>query len=315
MSDSELIRSYPHPVLRPDSDDFVDTVFKVDWDEPKELPNAKYEFAFTVINTCEEIRNLIAEGKAVYMLRFVCKTTLSRQTFTFSEDVCRIQLSLPDFLNDVIITPMIVTLDDIENYSCEAFHPDYQGLEISVRMGDVLAISNPLYFEAPAAPEIQENPESIIRFRKSSYPNPPAIHIDDGAHCIYIELSPKMHEILQKIESDSSDREGRDSIIMSMFAIPALTEVLGRWFIADKIEEAEGNGLTWFKVIRDRFVKLGLISLDEYGKIITDEGYFTEIGEHPVTYAEYLLENPTEDASNALYNRILNIDDFEEEEE
>ena len=24
MSDSELIRSYPHPVLRPDSDDFID---------------------------------------------------------------------------------------------------------------------------------------------------------------------------------------------------------------------------------------------------------------------------------------------------
>ena len=314
MSDSELIRSYPHPVLRPDSDDFIDAVFRVDWDEPKELPNANYEFVFTVTNTCKEIRDLIAEGKAVYMLRFVCKTTLSRQTFTFSEDVCRIQLSLPDFLNDVIITPMIVTLDDIENYSCEAFHPDYRGLDISVCMGDVLAISTPLYFEAPAAPEIQENPESIIRFRKSSHSNPPTIQIDDGGHCIYIELSPKMHEILQKIGSDSSNWVGKDSIIMSMFAIPALTEVLGRWFTVDKIEEAEGNGLTWFKVIRDRFVKMGLISLDEYGKIITDEGYFIDIGERPVTYAEYLLENPTEDASNALYDRILNNDDFEEED-
>ena len=59
---------------------------------------------------------------------------------------------------------------------------------------------------------------------------------------------------------------------------------------------------------------MGLISLDEYGKIITDEGYFIDIGERPVTYAEYLLENPTEDASNALYDRILNNDDFEEED-
>lgn len=315
MSDSELIRSYPHPVLRPDSDDFIDAVFRVDWDEPKELPNSKYEFVFTVTNTCEEIRNLIAEGKAVYMLRFVCKTTLSRQTFTFSEDVCKIQLSLPDFLNDVIITPMIVTMDDIENYSCKSFHPDYHGLEISVRMGDVLAISNPLYFDAPATTEVQENPESILRFRKSNYSNPPKIQIDEGGHCIYIELAPEMHEILQKIGSDTSNNwVGKDSIIMSMFAIPALAEVLGRWFTAENIDEAEANGLTWFKVIRDRFVKLGFISLDEYGKIITDEGYFDEIGEHPVTYAEYLLENPTENASNALYERILNNGDFEEEE-
>ena len=314
MSDSELIRSYPYPVLRPDSDDFVDTVFKVDWDEPKELPNAKYEFVFTVTNTCKEIRDLITEGKAVYMLRFVCKTTLCRRTFTFSEDICRIQLSLPDFLNYVIITPMIVALNDIENYSCEAFHPDYQGLEISVRMGDVLAISHPLYFDAPAAPEIQENPESIIHFRKSNRPNPPTIQIDDGSHCIYIELSPDMHEILQKIGSDTSEWAGKEPIIMSMFAIPALAEVLGRSFTEDKIEDAEANGLTWFKVIRDRFVKLGLISLDEYGKIITDEGYFTEIGEHPITYAEYLLENPTECASKALYDMIMRTDDFEEEE-
>ena len=194
MSDSELIRSYPHPVLRPDSDDFIDAVFRVDWDEPKELPNAKYEFVFTVTNTCKEIRDLIAEGKAIYMLRFVCKTTLCRKTFTFSEDICRIQLSLPDFLNDVIITPMIVSLEDIENYSCEAFHPDYRGLEISVQMGDVLGIGNPLQFDAPTAPEVQENPESIIRFVKSSHKNPPKIQINDDGDCIYIlavfNLSP-----------------------------------------------------------------------------------------------------------------------------
>lgn len=314
MSDSELIRSYPHPVLRPDSDDFIDAVFRVDWDEPKELPNAKYEFVFTVTNTCKEIRDLIAEGKAIYMLRFVCKTTLCRKTFTFSEDICRIQLSLPDFLNDVIITPMIVSLEDIENYSCEAFHPDYRGLEISVQMGDVLGIGNPLQFDAPTAPEVQENPESIIRFVKSSHKNPPKIQINDDGDCIYIELAPELYEILSQIGDDNSAWDGKAPILMSMFAIPALVEVLGRWFTEERIEEIEAIGWTWFKAIRDRFVKLNILSLDENGNILTNEGYFSEIKSHPVEYAGYLLGNPAESSSKALYEMITLNDEIEEEE-
>lgn len=314
MSESELIRSYPHPVIRPDSDDFIDTVFHVDYTDLKELPNSKYECIFTVTNTCKEIRDLIAEGRAVYMLRLVCKTTLCRQTFTFNEDICKIQLSLPDFLNDVIITPMIVALDDIDNYSCEGFNPDYQGLEISVRMGDILAVSNPLHFDAPATPEVQENPESIIRFMKSRRPNPPKLQVNDEGHCLYIELAPEMYDILAQIGDDSSSWEGKAPILMSMFAIPALVEVLGRWFTAEKIEIIEAEGWNWFKVIRDRFVKFDIISLDDSGKILIDEGCFTEIGSHPLEYAGYLLGDPTESASKALYDMITYNAEIEEEE-
>ena len=314
MSDTEFVRSYPHPVIRPGSDDFIDAVFKVEWEPPKELPNAKYEVAFTVINTCKEIRDLIAEGKATYMLRLVCTTTLHRQTFTFSEDVCTIQFTLSDFLNDVIITPMIVALEDIDNYSCEAFHPDYRGLEISVRIGDVLGISEPLQFDAPASPEIQENPESIIRFIKNSRANPPSIQVNDEWDYLYIELAPEMYEILAQIGDDTSTWEGKAPIMMSMFAIPALVEVLGKWFTPNKIEDAEQDGRIWFKVIRDRFVKLNLLLLDDNGKIIIEDGGLEDIGAHPLKYAEYLLGNPTESSSTALYDMITYSDDIEEEE-
>lgn len=308
---NKLVRTYPFPVLRPDSDDFIDAEFSVDC-ETELLPTDKYSLVFSIVNTCPELKALVEDGKAVYTLRIICKTTMYRKTVTFIDEKYTVEIPRTDLLNEVSIYPMIISLEDIDNYSCDAFNPDYKGVSISVSVGDSLGVAKPICFDAQPQNEIGETPESIIKFGLLSNQETVCVSVADDSDYIYIKLRDDMRQKVFHLSNIYSMQCGKESLIWSLFAIPALTEVLAKWFSRNALEEsqAEAKAKMWFRVIRDKFESLEIIEVDrESGDIVLDARDFESIAAHPFEYAELLISSPLISSVENLFNMSTQVDD------
>jgi len=309
---NKLVQGYPHPVLRAGSDDFLDKIFLVS-DSPVIASNLHYIIELQITNTCDELRNLIRAGKATYALRIVCRTTMYRDFFMFSEETHKIHIPRKNLLHGVVLYPMIVALKDLDNYVCSSFHPDYQGMQIQVNAGDILGIADSICFDAPECTADDDAPESIIQFQKDGRNSVSSVKINDSGNKIIITLSSGLYDKTIILQNTNQHRPGISEMLMSMYAIPALTQVLATTFNDGVLEksQAEFSNQEWFRVIRDRFFELGVLYPNENGDIDIEKSEI-DISSHPYEYAEMLLNMPIHPAVNFITENL--VLDYEEDE-
>ncbi|MCK9343387.1 MAG: hypothetical protein M0P33_05710 [Massilibacteroides sp.] len=308
---NKLVQGYPHPVLRAGSDDLLDKIFLVS-DSPVIASNLHYIIELQITNTCDELRDLIRAGKATYALRIVCRTTMYRDFFMFSEETHKIHIPRKNLLHGVVLYPMIVALKDLDNYVCSSFHPDYQGMQIQVNAGDILGIADSICFDAPECTADDETLESIIQFQKDGKNSVSCVNINDSGNKITIKLSSDLYDKTIAIQNTNQHRPGISEMLMSMYAIPALTQVLATKFNESILEksQAEFANQEWFRVIRDRFFELEVLDSNEKGDIDLEKSE-VDISSNPYEYAEMLLNMPIHPAVNFIAEDLV---DYEEDE-
>jgi len=240
--------SYPHPVLASFNDDYLQSNFEPSIDF--EIGDKSTTFKVTYDLNNKGIENLIASGKAVYVTHLECESSMYRQAFSSTEVSFQFEVSNRKLAKQADVTFMIVATSKIKNYVNDLLHEDYEGISIEFNKGSYIAVNQggALILEKdPLVPT-----KSIFNILPSDEKEAPNYEVRLNDHTISVILPRDTYEIVE----DLSRREEVNSLLVSIYYLPALMEALS--LIID--EETDGNfeEYDWFKSLQIHLQKMKL---------------------------------------------------------
>ena len=212
-------RLYTYPVLAEGRDDYKTCKFsaKVNYFSDA-TDNLVLDVDFST--NCAEIKNLIADGKAEYLLHTECQLTALRKNFTSAAEKLSCKIPVNSVKQNLECLALIVLTEDLKNFSCKDWSEDFDWLKFDLKKGNVLAYQNfqPLPF--PDDPNILKNVASIFSIYKRPVDDEP-FEVDLSQNKIKIGLSKKDY-LLYRRYSSSPDMQ---PILNAMIIFPALVYV------------------------------------------------------------------------------------------
>lgn len=159
-------RLYTYPVLAEGRDDYKTCKFsaKVNYFSDA-TDNLVLDVDFST--NCAEIKNLIADGKAEYLLHTECQLTALRKNFTSAVEKFSCKIPFNSVKQNLECLALIVLTEDLKNFSCKDWSEDFDWLKFDLKKGNVLAYQNfqPLPF--PDDPNILKKIiNGIVKFFK-----------------------------------------------------------------------------------------------------------------------------------------------------
>ena len=137
------LRAFPYPVLRPGSNDYVDsamqTVAELIESENQLEITAEAELAVGV----DEIRALVDHGKARYAAVISCRDTYFRKAMLSDQTRLSERFPAGALRGEVLIYPYVVAIEAIEGFTCRWINPEFGLGPFSFPNGAVLAVDEP----------------------------------------------------------------------------------------------------------------------------------------------------------------------------
>ena len=188
-------RNHLHPVLRPDSDDYLNSVFNTTlatptYDAQNGLINVSVHF--DPRNTT--IRRAVEAGDAICAAMVYCSSTQYRDRLEASVRqpfVAQGQIPASLVKNRVEVHPAIITTHDIEAFDTTTSHPEYQRQQVKIEEFAPIAADHNWHFEV--SPQLTPV-RGIFRIRETQgrtleFGEFDTI-IDEEEQYIYIEAQP-----------------------------------------------------------------------------------------------------------------------------
>lgn len=238
-------RTYPHPVLRPGSRDYLRVEFEVDVDLQR-IPNTT-EIGLSAIMRLSDpdLRRLIDEGKAKYVLLISSPKTQYRAALCSSTPEIKASFEDGYIADRVEFSPLVICTQALKDLRATNWHQDYADLGFDISTGDILAIDYTKEYWIDTAEETPVS--SIIRLDRSD-------RVPDGqwncrldAHKIVLEMSRNDYDRFLVVRKKSNST--RDvAYLMNSIYFPALIWILEN---ADRNPEAYAD-LRWYRALNAR---------------------------------------------------------------
>lgn len=139
----DLLRAFPYPVLRPGIDDYRDSdiqaIVHFEQVSGSSTITAEIDFALSV----EEIKELIDQDKAEYVVVFACRDTYFRRSSNSKNSIFSENFSAGELRGEVLIYPYVIATTDIENFNCPWINSEFGPGPFSFSTGSVLALDAP----------------------------------------------------------------------------------------------------------------------------------------------------------------------------
>lgn len=133
-------KTFPHPVLWRNADDYVRRQFQVVQDFSTSDDGCPVlEFNFTTNE--ERIGDLLRENLATFALEIYCSTTFLRRVFCTREKAGNLKFRKGDLYRRVEVTAFVVCTKDVKGYSSPNFNAEFGDVIFDMSPGDVLAAS------------------------------------------------------------------------------------------------------------------------------------------------------------------------------
>lgn len=130
-------KTFPYPVLRPFSDDYIDIEFQttVEFQDIDDVVSTKISFVIS----SEEILKEIQKGTAKFVAVVSCRETYFSQALT--SDAGEITASFEDgaLRGEVRVSPYVVAVSNIAGFKSPDINPEFGEGPFSFSKGDVLA--------------------------------------------------------------------------------------------------------------------------------------------------------------------------------
>ena len=285
-------RLFTYPVLAEGRDDYRTCKFSAEMKHSNETNNLVLEINFST--DCAEIKELIANGDAEYLLHVECPTTIYRASFnrSFENLSCKIPLSL--LKETVYCVAFIVLCRDIKNFRCKDWNADFEWLSFDLQKGSVLAYQNLPSLKIPDDPRIFKNVASIFSIYKRVVESEP-FEIDLSQDKIKIGLSAKDYAEYIKYRSNPQ----MQPILNAMIILPTLVYVFEQLKAdTDDFETFENYGdKAWFRSLKKNYVNF-------VEHVIADENTSIKLAQEvmnlPITKAleniSFICEETAEDS-------------------
>ncbi|MFS0667987.1 hypothetical protein AB1L12_08690 [Peribacillus frigoritolerans] len=239
-------RYYPYPVLSY-FDDNVEGVFLIEnLDAVLDADKEHYTLKGIFETDNQDFTELIQTKKAAFVLHIECPKTRYRRPFHFFNYDFEVKIPTSAVEGKVELQPVIIVKENLSNYQNARAHIDYSSLLFSLRIGEVIAVAEPLEFIATKSLDSFRSFPSIFSISKNVH-NPEKsmdINLENNHNKIQILLSEENYLNYRTSAQDSS----KEPILASMLLLPAIL-TLFRDFNENILEYEERQ---WFPSIKRR---------------------------------------------------------------
>lgn len=169
-------RLYPHPVLRENNDDYINSSFEMDLSYERDIKRLKLNISFKLNN--KTLEKMILDEKAQYVIHIECPKTSYRKIITTTEKILSENLKDENILGKIQVTSFIVVKENILDYENESFNSDYFGMKFNLEKGTILAIGDSYKIDVDKEKESLGNVPSIFTICKKMTTDETGINIE-----------------------------------------------------------------------------------------------------------------------------------------
>ena len=272
----ESRRLFTYPVLAEGRDDYKTCTFSAKIEaHPYADAADNLVFDCELSTDCAKINRLIANGDAEYLFHAECPTTIYRKIFTHAvgEFVCKIPLS--DVKDKLYRAAFIVLRRDVENFSCDDWNDDFDGLTFDLQRGSILAYQNFKPLPLVEDPNLFKNVGSIFSvYRRLDDAAP--FTFDLTTQKIRIGLNAEDYDLYRRYCANPS----MQPILNAMIILPVLTSVFDE--LKQDIQDHESDA--WFLSLAAAYKRSG----QNFGEVLASSDALTlaqEVMGLPITRA------------------------------
>lgn len=288
-------RLYTYPVLSEEKDDYKSSVYDVDFQyRMNGVNNLLLEFNITLDN--EEIRKLILDGKAEYVIHIECTNTAFRTTLHSITEQNNIDIPVGRIFGKLEVIALIVLKDNINHFVNSDWNDDYNGISFDLAKGSIIGYKNLPALDIVKNYEELTSASSIFTIYKrlTTVEKPMDVNIDSSL--IKIGLGTQEYEIYSRFCKKTQFQP----ILNSMLVFPALVYVFEELKQETGIEANQGKA--WYISLDKAYEKRGINFIDE----IKDDTKTS------VQLAQEAMELPLSKALSMFTELFENMEDEED---
>lgn len=215
---------FPYPVLSEDLDDYENSKFiaHVDIIE-KNVNDTVIKFTLELEN--KTLKNLIATGKAVYVVHIECGTTAFRTMVKTSSTIFQYRINNKRVNGDVVLLAMIVAIEDIPFYKNTNLNQDYADTDVFIGAKSIMAYYNigTIVIEKEYEELAHNNSFFVLskRIKKDTEEQQP-VEYDISTDKIVISVYPETYKMYKSISMDPK----MQPFVKTLIVLPALVYML-----------------------------------------------------------------------------------------
>ena len=282
-------KEFPYPVLRSNSDDYVNSSFEAD--VSGRVIGYECELHLKAALSDEGIQKLINERKAALTYHIECSQTGYRKIHlaeSFDERHC---ISLKSLRGNVEVNTFIVATEDIPVYRNKNLNEDYAGEVKNICKGFILAQGSEFDLNIP---------RKFTDFKEQNNPFVSVVPVhDDALKTMKVDLDkPKIVIMVpEKVSINygvAQKTHQMRTVLYSMFVVPALYQGLLRLKRTNDVDLGTMEDQLWVQSLEDLLKTNFKKTVDDIRETSEEDLY---------ELAQQLMDSPLPEASNYLVSR------------
>ncbi len=140
-------KAFPYPVLRPNSDDYLDCDFQTTVNFSTEKQTILVDVSFDI--SSPEILEQVELGNAEFVAMVSCRDTYFQHMIRTNERKTQASFAMGDLKGAVVVNPYVIVKTQIQNYTSPDINAEFGAEAFTFKEGDVLAQDEPylVYFD------------------------------------------------------------------------------------------------------------------------------------------------------------------------
>ena len=140
-------KAFPYPVLRPNSDDYLDCDFQTTVNFSTEKQTILVDVSFAI--SSPEILAQVELGNAEFVAMVSCRDTYFQYMIRTNARKTQASFAMGDLKGAVVVNPYVIVKTQIQNYTSPDINPEFGAEAFTFKEGDVLAQDEPylVYFD------------------------------------------------------------------------------------------------------------------------------------------------------------------------
>ena len=247
-------RLYTYPILSEEKDDYLNSKFEVQMKQYMSSVNSiKLEFKIEMDNN--DLKKLIRDGKAEYVIHLECSSTTFREVLKSSSNEIKYEIPISRINGKLEVVAFIVSTKEIVDFYSNDWNEDFEGLKFKIPKAGILAYENlPLINITKGFEEFTDSSSIFSVYKRlTDEDKPMEVNLDSDK--IKIGLGSNEYEVFAKFQENNNLLP----IFHSMLILPAFVFVFEE--LKRDIEIYKNR--KWFISLEDSYEKRGVNLIKE----------------------------------------------------
>jgi hypothetical protein len=251
-------KTFPYPVLRPFSDDYLE----VDFQTNSEFTITGNEISLdcTFITSSEELQTEIEKGFAKFVSIVSCRDTYFRKVIQTDKQTFSVKLDADSLRGEVLVDSYIVAVKDINGFRSQDINPEFGQDVFFFTAGQILAQdeTNAIYIDR----ELFKPLSSVFELVKNEQLSGGKWKVGVDQDNVQIEVSPEMKESIDNARNSKTSR----AVLINSLYFSSVTQAI------QMLKDVGDFGdLKWARVMSQQIHNKGLDIKSQDAYVIAQE--------------------------------------------